>query len=688
MALQATNAGIDYQCRVSAWFLLNMLFENKLSNVIGTYPDCVLTKAQLEGSTEIDDLILSFENGYKFYYQIKRTINFSTLPNSEFYKVMSQFVKQFISDESNSRYILATTTNASKKLIDHLKKMLEGIRFSSIEDSLAQFNKSDKKLWEEFKLICETIYSNITSNVLTEESLTKLIERIHVETFDIEDGDNYENLVYLFINNNTDFNSKLLWNTMIKFALTLATNRRSINVQKIKKEFDLYLDSNSDDINMDLDNTESLDTSYIWKDYLVGTSDQLSKQMDIESNTLFIFDIYRFKEDGKKEIKYEIPNHLTLQNGFTFEILYRSSSMLGLERYVESTLKKSSEYGEVVFLPAHDSDDVNVFEELHLDWIKKEIQTNRKSNECVICGEIFNDSNGYIVEIDNNFEPNEAGMCHSECLRPVDRVMGLAGMEGEKIPNYMRGFDINKWIELIVSGQSMISGLSVTQNHIHHVAWDPNYNSFTDRKYCIRTKLENGDYVYAKDRGKVDRLSKQAAKRLAKQFDDNHKKALETDDPICYSENSLAYGNYKSLRKLIPPTEKLLACVETEMVKYTKHISKLYDICENFYAPLIMFYLEEDIFEMGGIVPILSNPLDIEKYFDSWGVFVSGVKPFINTRVIESDSEFDNIVRELKSDGYSVIINPKLGRNNELISGAILYSLSDIMNTQPSLSTI
>lgn len=678
MSLQATNAGIDYQCRVSAWFLLNMLFENKLSKVLSSYPDKLVVSVQLEGDSEIDDLILKLENEEYIYFQIKRKINFSISENSEFYKVISQFVNQSLTVSNQGRFVLATSSKSSNKIIDNLRRMLDSIRMSSIEETKSQFNKSDIVLWTEFSSLCEQIHEKNTGKKISQAELSKLVEQIYIDTFDIEEGDNYEKMVYLFINNHTEFDSKLLWSTLIKFSLTLASNRRNITLEKIKKEFKTYLsvEPNSSDYQEEF--TENIDTSYVWKDYIVATSEDLAKEMNCDVTTLFIFDMYRFNEDGKKKLNFELPNSIQVSDIPPFNVLFRGSSLLGVGRFIESNKSEMDDYKNTIFIPSNDSDDINKFEEMHLEWLKKELNRNIGEKSCIVCGDIFNDNEGFIIEVDNTFEPNEAGPCHLECLRPIDRVMGRIGIKKEKNAKYLRNFDSNKWLESIQGGQGMITGLGILNNNIKNVFWNPNYDSYPNAKYCVRTKLENGDYVYTKDRGKVDRLSRQAARKLAREFDERHKKAYRTNNPVCYSNKSYTYGPYEVLKNEINPSEKLIPCVSTEATRYNKHLSKLYDTCSNFYAPLIMFYLEDEIFEIDNIVPVTSDPFELEEYFDSWGCFVSGINESISLRIIENDLEFDNIVRQLKIKSKNVVINPKLGINKELISGAILLSKLDL----------
>ena len=94
MTLQATNAGIDYQQRVSAFFLVLML-RNKDMDLFLPGANGKIQWIQLESMEDIDDMVLSNERGNNYYFQIKRKISFQNNPKSEFYKTCIQFVEQY-----------------------------------------------------------------------------------------------------------------------------------------------------------------------------------------------------------------------------------------------------------------------------------------------------------------------------------------------------------------------------------------------------------------------------------------------------------------------------------------------------------------------------------------------------------------------------------------------------------------
>jgi len=680
MASQATNAGINFQCRISAWFLLNMLFENKLSTILTGYPSECISSVQLEGTSEIDDLILQLDNGMKLYYQIKRSISFSCINDSEFYKVVSQFVDQYINDSQKSRYILATSSKASNKIIVNLKKMLDSIRVSDINNAKSVFNKADVKLWNKFYDLCNRIFKMKLGKNISLKKFQNFIERVFIEYYDIEENESFEASVLLFISSKTEFNATLLWDVVISQSLTLATNRQSISKSKIKREYKQYLNINSGLDDLVNSFVDDIDHTNVWKDYLLISSNEIDNMSDEKSKGLYVIDLYRFLKTGKKDIAYSVPNRVILPNKIEGNVFYRSSTSNGIMSYLEDHEELTLEFEEITFIPARDSEQVNNFELMHMEWVRSNLHENIKSNKCIICGNINNDALAAIIEIDNNDEVSEVGVCHLECCRSVDRVMGVIKSESRMTVNYLRQFDTNKWIELLKNGQSMISGLKKLNQEIHQIFWNPNHSSNINGNFCVKNILENGDVVYTKSRGKVDRMSEAAAIKLAKQFDENHKKALKENNPICYSDKTFAYGPYNDLRRVINADEKLIACTGSEVIKYSKQLSLRYDVCSNFYAPLIIFLINDNYLEINNMIPLISNVLELEGYLDNWIDLIGEVKDKLNVTIVASDLDFDNLIMRLKKQNYDVVINPRFGRNHELISGAIILDQEDLVN--------
>ena len=95
MATQPTNAGIDFQQRVSAWILINMVIEMDLALSLDAEKEAIIKKVELESDDEIDDLVVTLLDDRKMYFQMKRSVSLTQSENSDFYKALYQFIKSF-----------------------------------------------------------------------------------------------------------------------------------------------------------------------------------------------------------------------------------------------------------------------------------------------------------------------------------------------------------------------------------------------------------------------------------------------------------------------------------------------------------------------------------------------------------------------------------------------------------------
>lgn len=118
----ATNGGIDFQQRISALFLTHMLMDVVFIDDLGLVRNSKIIDLKFESSHDIDDLVVSTDKA-NIFIQAKRSISLSTSKTSEFYKVIKQFVSQYLSGvNENDRFVLATSSKASSPITRDLKK--------------------------------------------------------------------------------------------------------------------------------------------------------------------------------------------------------------------------------------------------------------------------------------------------------------------------------------------------------------------------------------------------------------------------------------------------------------------------------------------------------------------------------------------------------------------------------------
>lgn len=61
------------------------------------------------------------------------------------------------------------------------------------------------------------------------------------------------------------------------------------------------------------------------------------------------------------------------------------------------------------------------------------------------CGKGISEKS-YAIENDDLYDRSILGVVHNDCLRPIDRVLGLITNDIFNKHNYLRKFDYNLWI--------------------------------------------------------------------------------------------------------------------------------------------------------------------------------------------------------------------------------------------------
>lgn len=696
MGIQPTNAGIDFQQRVSAWFMINMLFDIELSNSLNIGNDECIGQMVFEADAEIDDLVLITENNKKVYMQMKRNINLSSEVSSEFYKTCEQFVKQYIQHDSKDvAFLLVTTNNASSNICEILRRVLNSIRASESFGIVDAFNKKENEVFDKVCKVIESIYLNITQEKIHENDKLELFKKMYVEIFDIEDDQSFEKTVKLALRVKISVDVDLFWGYMIKLALNFASKRQTITNQYLKDNLNLYLSKTNANKNMKLENQLmnirfENDSWSVDKDFILALKNEelenLLKQNEIDEmienpQMLYMLELYRFESDGTRRLKYISPNRvIMLINGIELEIIYRSATMKGIERFIKSEYFANEYKGySVYFLMAGKRQESLEVEKLHKTYIIDRLK-EKQEVRCLNCGKPIFQEEALCCELDNQEVGNDAGIVHKECLLPVDRVLGTVRMPNINEYNYLKNFDVNLFTKLIKNGQGFTGELAKLNYNIKHMIVKTK-DIFYQGNYMLKIYLDNGSFVYATDKGNIRRLGKSEAEEFEKQFNESFKEEKKNGNPFCYSSESLTFGQYNLLVKLIGGREEYLECTKTEVVKYNEGIANLYSKCKNFYAPLIYLTIDDKPLVVNDdSFPLFTNPLEIKTYLENWekqGIDISGY----NVNIIKDDNEFCLRLLSAIKENVRPIANMKLGKNGELISGIVFLAMDEVQSS-------
>jgi hypothetical protein len=136
----ATQSGINFQNRVSAWVCVHILGER---SAIPIGPVGIPAYARFETPEPIDDILVGAVDDGHAFVQAKRTLSLSTATDSDLGSAIDQFVRQYVSTRSGSdsrpwrarpldpnkdRFVLATTSESSASVKLHLAAVLDRIR--------------------------------------------------------------------------------------------------------------------------------------------------------------------------------------------------------------------------------------------------------------------------------------------------------------------------------------------------------------------------------------------------------------------------------------------------------------------------------------------------------------------------------------------------------------------------------
>ncbi|WP_343083188.1 hypothetical protein [Blautia producta] len=684
MALQATNAGIDYQQRVSAFFLVLML-RNKDMDLFVPGANGKIQWIQFESMENIDDMVLANDSGNNYYFQIKRKISFQSTPKSEFYKTCIQFVKQYEKGkEKRENYYLITTEESSAKVTERLRRLLNHIRVSN-SLNISSLNKEDKRILDDFTNMIELIFSQITECTISRDTLLELCRRIYIVTLNVEKEKSDERVALAILQLGESEDIQYIWDTLITQSLYYATNRMKIQKEFLVKEYENYLLSKEPKINKSepFFNIETESIVQIGYDIILGQSAELLEAMGREARPedYVVLQLYRFDEIGKKNISfYTPPDVLTMPHDLHINVIQRFSSIKGLESFMEEKGRDLQKHN-IIFLGGKGDGQEDNFPQaqLHKKWVEDIIHSKEfgEHKKCIHCEESVFDRS-FIIEIDNIKEKPKVGLAHEECIRPVDRILGIVKIPFYQEFSYLNKFDIESWISNLIDGQRFFANLELRHISSANMFWSDDIESNKKGRFCIKVHLEDGDVTYVTQRGFVHRGSEANILEDTRFMNNSLKEHKE--DPIVYIKNTWESGTYSMLKNRAEISEEIVLCKSYECVQYTSEIRELFDAKGHYYAPLAFIRIEDEIVLIDGHLFLLSNPFELDKYLKNWkkhlGIDFTEVAYEVSG--VYSDQEMDQLMKSVFADGIPVIVNPWFGNDKELLRGIAILEFNSL----------
>lgn len=674
----ATNAGIDFQQRVAAFFMSFTLTSQDLSSFFAYPHQLVPVTVRFETDTPIDDLVVVSQGGDLHFIQAKRSLSLSPAETSDFASVVSQFVRQYLEGSTaRQTFWLVVGSGTSQRIKTQLKGQLDGLRLNPSAEIDNPSSKEERETLQTFRNLFIKAYTGCTGSRATDEEFVKFAQLCHIMELCVEPTQGHESVALIVLRPIVNVPELLLWAELIRRSLTMAKSRQSITAEALRVQCEQYLaSSNARSAEAMVD--EVLRLTLTSSGPLPAGKDVVLLSGWPKQGELSIVELFRFDNAGQKKLTFG-DFGLRMRNlKETPVVLSRYATMSGFERDIER-FKDLFTDQKVYMIPARGGEDVEQEPcvSAHAKELDRMLQEREHLRRCLHCGMPISDAEADCVELDDEQTAHAVGLVHRSCLRAVDRVVGRAEVPFFQGREFLKGFDFEAWLRAIPRGQRLFRGLGEAvpnQTRRMRIAWGgkPDNNR---GKYCVQHVLADGAVRHTTTRGFIDRYSQLEAEELAIGFNLHIAESRDAGDPVGYSSDRWAYGSYTHVAPMMVDGEHFVVCEIAEAIPYTEHIARLYQPVGDYYAPLMMFRHHESggLLTIGDAVLIATNPFRVERLFENWNTTMGDVSEY-EIEVLESDIEFDEFMLQLERDRKFVLVDPIFDNAFELLSGYELVS--------------
>lgn len=513
----ATNAGIDYQQRVSAWFLAMVFTRTAISPLLGLPEGLDIESIAYESAACVDDLNVRCTNDFTLYLQIKRRVRLSALEQSDFWRSMDQFVRQFVHGrDSTALYILATSADSSGAITKTLKKLADSCRLNARAFSENPLSKAERDVLATYNSIIVALYKKETSTDITEAEFISFTQRVYVCVLDVEEGGVHEAAAKTLMAPSLRVSPNLIWALLISNSLHYAKSRFSVTSVVLKESLNPYYVEEGHRARRG-----ALSDEDQWRLMVKGASristgkELVLVESFIPEFDFVILEFFRFDEQCNKRIGFTGSDVIWGPERTTSKVVCRMATEEGMRRYCEENAELFKDR-RMAILPANEIDQVEETPcaRLHAELCDRMFQDRKGVDKCLHCGKPLSQHMVTIVEVDDSETPQGVGGVHDECLRPVDRVLGRLQFPFFEELDFLRYFDVAKWAILLIKGQRLFGNTKQAGGKLGPVTvigWNPENEEWRDFDYCVKVTLKDGNSRYLTSRGKLARYPKSTA---------------------------------------------------------------------------------------------------------------------------------------------------------------------------------
>jgi hypothetical protein len=461
----ATNAGVEFQQRVSACFAVAMLKDSDVAYIFELESPFFLTSMSWETAASIDDLLLCSKERSVFV-QVKRSLDLSASETSEFRSVLDQFVSRFLEQGGAEHYALVVSPLASRNITSVLQKLLLSIRLDEKGYSGNPRSKHEEAVLVTFREGLEASFHAHANRQITEDEFVRFCERMRITTMAVEANFSEERAAIMLLQSiaRVGAHAQLAWAAVLTQCLRFATGRLSCTREPLERIVFAALplpvqDGSGSGGGIKFKVPKMAPSG---REVILGSLPEKPKD-------LLRMELLRFAEDGSRLNRFD-GQTCTLKNGQILQLHRRASSFAGIERYLEENSNQYKEY-TLTIVESGFKDDPNLSPhvEAHGLQVSEMLRSQQRQLLCIVCGSPVSTRNSEIVEIDESSRPHQAGIVHSGCVLPSFRILGRPVAPLFEEHPLLVNFDVQLWIENPArTGTLVFAG---EQQHFRYKYW-------------------------------------------------------------------------------------------------------------------------------------------------------------------------------------------------------------------------
>lgn len=185
-----------------------------------------IIETRFETDSPIDDIAVRCQENWGVDFQVKRALSLSEESDSEFAKVVLQFVATFVANPNAETYFaLVTTTDASAKIRYELRKIFESVRLNDAGFAKNPLTKSESETLALFRRLLDQTFLSIAGRKPNEDEFLAFSKKAFVSIIDVEPGMPLENATLIILKERGFAQPELVWSLLIKNSLHYATER-------------------------------------------------------------------------------------------------------------------------------------------------------------------------------------------------------------------------------------------------------------------------------------------------------------------------------------------------------------------------------------------------------------------------------------------------------------------------------